>query len=106
MTELLKNHAGQDALCGLFLTGDCFLTDKKQKDTIKETFKDALCVEMESCAIAHVAFVNNIPFSALRCISDNADDNAEEVYATFKEKAAEKASSIVHNALKSYFQKV
>lgn len=55
---------------GLTVTGDQFLTDVKRLKEIKSEFKDALAVDMESAAIAHVAYVKHKQFISLRIISD------------------------------------
>lgn len=77
------------------MTGDGFVSDCRQKDALKREFPDALCVEMEGCAVAHTAFVNGVSFGVIRCISDLADGAADEDYKEFEEKAAYKAAEIV-----------
>ena len=57
---------------GKIATGDCFVTEEDYRDKIK-TETGAICVDMESASIAHVAKVNNIPFINIRTISDFAD---------------------------------
>ena len=58
-----------------------------------------LCVEMESAAVAQVALVNDIPFAALRCISDLADDSAQSDCEAFQHLAARRAAEIVCAAI-------
>ena len=91
---------GTQAHAGLILTGDDFVTDKQRKDALKRRFPQALCVEMESCAVAHAAYVNQVPIGVIRCISDLADSSAQEDYAAFEKKAADKAEEIVMRALR------
>lgn len=55
---------------GLICTGDQFITDRSQLDEIKSAFPDALAVDMESAAIAHVAHLYGVPFVSFRIISD------------------------------------
>lgn len=55
---------------GLTVTGDQFLTDVKRLKEIKSEFKDALAVDMESAAIAQVAYLRHKHFISLRIISD------------------------------------
>ena len=45
------------------------------------------CTEMEGAAIAHVAWLNNIPYLVIRSISDKADDSADMDYPSFQKKA-------------------
>lgn len=46
-------------------------------------------------AIAHTAFVNQIPFLVIRCISDLANEATTEDYKEFEELAAHKSASLV-----------
>ncbi|WP_424632358.1 5'-methylthioadenosine/adenosylhomocysteine nucleosidase [Borreliella lusitaniae] len=66
-----------DIHIGLILTGDQFVDNEKNLETIKKNFKDALAVDMEGAAIAHVAHIFKIPFIIIRSISDlpNNKDN-------------------------------
>ena len=84
---------------GLILTGDAFVTDQREKERLKQSFPQALCVEMEGCAVAHTAYVNQVPIGVIRCISDLADGSAQEDYGAFEKKAADKAAKIVMQAL-------
>ena len=56
---------------------------------------DPGCVEMEGGAVAHACATNGIPFVIIRCISDNADDEAEMTYDVFEKLAADDAAEIV-----------
>lgn len=55
---------------GLLCTGDQFITNESALKTIKDAFPEGLAVDMESCAIAQTCHINNVPFLALRIISD------------------------------------
>ena len=44
---------------------------------------------MEGAAIAHAAYLNDIPFLIIRAISDKADDSASVDYPAFEAKAIE-----------------
>ncbi len=46
------------------------LPQKKKKDEIVDKF-DAIAAEMEGGSIGHVCYVNNVPFTILRSISDS-----------------------------------
>ena len=45
--------------------------------------------------MAHACATNGIPFVIIRCISDNADDEAEMPYDVFEKLAADDAAEIV-----------
>lgn len=55
---------------GLICTGDRFITEQTELQEIKSAFTDALAVDMESAAIAHVAQLYGVPFVSFRIISD------------------------------------
>ena len=50
---------------------------------------------MEGAAIAHTAWLYNIPYLIIRSISDKADDSAELDYPSFQKKAIEHSVKLV-----------
>lgn len=73
---------------GRVVSGDQFISDKDKKQWLVEKFA-GYCTEMEGAAIAHTAYLNEIPFLVIRAISDKADDSASVDYPAFEEKAIE-----------------
>ena len=61
---------------GCLASGDQVIASEKKKHWLAETF-EAVAVEMESGAMAQVAFLNNIPWLAIRAISDQADSTLD-----------------------------
>jgi len=55
---------------GRMVTGECFITDDG-RDEINAVFKP-LTVDMETASIAHVCYVNQLPFIAIRTVTDTA----------------------------------
>lgn len=86
------------AIAGRVATGDQFIADSAVKADIVSRTAPA-CIEMEGGAVAHTAAANGIPFVIIRCISDNADDEAEMSYETFEKLAADDAAAIVQAML-------
>ncbi|WP_251717328.1 5'-methylthioadenosine/adenosylhomocysteine nucleosidase [Lactobacillus agrestimuris] len=80
---------------GLVVTGDSFIASDVQKNEIKQNFKDALGVEMEGAAFAQVASHFNVPLVAMRAISDNGDDNADDDFDAFVKKVGAKAAKLI-----------
>jgi len=73
-TDILKSQ-GFDYSIGIVASGDTFVMDNNLKeDIVRRT--GCLCVDMELAAIAHVAFLNSIPYFSLKIISDSADEEA------------------------------
>ena len=56
---------------GRVLSGDQFISGEEIKNKLIDLF-DGSCTEMEGAAIAHAAFLNEIPYVVIRAISDNA----------------------------------
>lgn len=79
---------------GRIASGDQFIAGKEIKNQIKEYF-NPMCVEMEGCAMAHAAYLNNIDCLIIRAISDKADDSAEMDYPSFEKKAAVHCANMV-----------
>lgn len=79
---------------GRVASGDQFISSKEKKQFIIENFHGD-CAEMEGASIAHVAYLNHIPFVIIRAISDKADDSAEMDYPTFERAAAKHSANLV-----------
>ena len=89
---------------GMVASGDQFVCNKKQKQTIIED-TGALCTEMEGAAIAHCAWRNEVPFVVIRAISDKADDSAEMDYPTFEAIAAKRCADVTKAMAKALAEK-
>lgn len=79
---------------GLIVTGDQFIESSEKKEELSGRF-GALCVEMEGAAIGNTAFINDLPFVVIRCISDMADDGGKMTYDEFKVKASDESARTV-----------
>ncbi len=99
LSDILAGYAGEDSHIGGIITGDRIITDACERSALSARFPNALCVDMESCAVAQTAYTNNIPFCVLRCISDNADENAQEDAADYGALAAERAAGAVMDSI-------
>ena len=74
LLKLARKTAEQQKIpfhIGKIVTGESFISDK-EKHLIADKYTP-LAVDMETAAIAHVCHVNNIPFIAIRAVSDSAD---------------------------------
>ncbi len=83
--SILKDAAdglGLRSTVGRVATGDQFVASREQKESIVSEFSAAAC-EMEGCAVAQAAYVNNTPFAVIRAISDSADGGASMDYMSF-----------------------
>ena len=85
ISDALKKAAYKsdiNCLIGTIASGDQFINDDRKRSFIFDTFGAFAC-EMESGAIGHVCYKNNVPFCAIRSISDNADSNSHISYTEF-----------------------
>lgn len=85
--------AGVNHRLGVIATGDQFVATHERRDWIRDQFK-AIAVEMEAGSIAHVCYVNKVPFASIRVISDEASGDVHIDYMTFVKKAAATSSDI------------
>ena len=81
-TKACDEIEGFNTFLGRIVSGDKFVASV---DTIKWLEKefDAKAVEMEGASIAHVCYLNNVPFVVIRSISDNANNGAHMDYEKF-----------------------
>ena len=63
-------------LIGGLVSGDQVIADEAKKQWLYHAF-NALAVDMESGAMAQVAFLNNVPWLAIRAVSDSADSTVD-----------------------------
>lgn len=85
---------------GLIITGDQFI-DHQTFQEIPEEFENAIAIDMESAAMAQVAYGFKIPFIIIRGISDivNNENNYDD-YKKFLKKASSSSAKIVENLIK------
>jgi adenosylhomocysteine nucleosidase len=88
---------------GIVLTGDQIVTSRVVRDGLLADFPDGACFDMETAAIAQVAYQNGIPWAALRITSDAADENfnLKDVLGFGVDTAADLFDQIVRAFLKT-----
>lgn len=79
---------------GRIVSGEQFISDSAVKAAILEKFAPH-AVDMESAAVGHCCFLNEMPFASIRCISDNADDEGAMSFDEFEKIAAKRVAEIV-----------
>ncbi|KFD20695.1 MULTISPECIES: 5'-methylthioadenosine/S-adenosylhomocysteine nucleosidase [Tatumella] len=89
----LKLHAVR----GLIVSGDAFINGAEPLAYIRNTFPDAIGVEMEATAIGHVCHQFNVPFVVVRAISDVADQESHLSFDEFLSVAAQQSSLMVED---------
>ncbi|HKL73670.1 MAG TPA: 5'-methylthioadenosine/S-adenosylhomocysteine nucleosidase [Clostridia bacterium] len=79
---------------GILACGDCFVANDSDAKRIVNTF-DAVACDMESGAIGQICYIEQVPYVAIRCITDGAGNNAQLTYNLI----LEKASSLLANGV-------
>ena len=84
-------------LRGAVASGDALISSASRKHEILSHFPGALCVDMETAAVAQVASAAGCEWASVRVVSDNADESfdASEVLAFVGEEGAESISALL-----------
>lgn len=85
---------GVNRFKGRIVSGDAFISDSAVKAAINEKFSP-YAVDMESAAVGHACYLNDMPFVSVRCISDNADDEGAMSFDEFEKIAAKRVAEII-----------
>ena len=94
-----KNTFTQKIFVGRIVTGEAFISDSGRTEIISKYHP--LCVDMETASIAHVCYVNNVPFIAIRSITDTEDECGVEIFENNCVSASNNSLSIVKKILES-----
>ena len=86
------------AFFGTMVSGEQFIAEEGRQEIIDAWHP--LCVDMESAAAAHACMANDIPFLAIRAISDTAETGAQGFEAN-EISAADAAASAAAAVLKA-----
>lgn len=92
--EKVCSEFGIRSFRGRIVSGEAFISSNIIKENII-TRLNPYAVDMESSAVGHCCFLNEIPFVSVRCISDNADDDGEMSFDEFEKIAAKRVAEIV-----------
>ena len=79
---------------GRIVSGEAFISDNTVKQSIQERLHP-MAVDMESSAVGHCAYLNQVPFVSIRCISDNADDEGAMSFDQFEKIAAKRVADLL-----------
>ncbi|MEC5342982.1 5'-methylthioadenosine/S-adenosylhomocysteine nucleosidase [Brenneria populi] len=90
-----------NAVRGLIVSGDAFINGAEPLARIRKTFPQAIAVEMEATAIAHVCHQFALPFVIVRAISDVADQESHLSFDEFLAVAARQSTHMVETMLRA-----
>lgn len=94
------NTCGINYKIGTIATGDIFVADSETKDFIVSEFS-ALACEMEGASIGQVCWINRVPFTVLRAISDSANEDSHMDYPEFCRLAAHRSVMVIDEFFKT-----
>lgn len=91
-----------EARVGLNITGDQFYISMEEDARQKNLYPDALSIDMEAAAVAQVCRAKDVPFLAVKIISDqHNDDRQAERYADFWDNMADKSFTVIKKIINS-----
>ena len=92
--EIAGNLSGVDA-GGVGVSGDVFINSAAERQRLSDQFGPRI-VDMESAAAGQVAYLNDLPFIAVRAVSDYAGDEAlAQITASVNEGARAAARMVI-----------
>ncbi len=77
---------------GEIASGDQFIGNSTDRQSIINSLPNVLCVEMEGAAVAQVCYEYKVPFGVMRVISDSANEHAHIDFQKFIDKVASRYS--------------
>lgn len=95
LAEEIINRLGMHVVRGLVVSGDAFINGAERLVRIRQILPQAVAVEMEATAIAHVCYQFAVPFVVVRIISDVADQSSHLTFKEFLTVAAQNSSRLV-----------
>lgn len=96
--EACSNIHSHKSYVGRIVTGDQFIANVDKIRWLNSEFS-ALACEMEGGSIAHVCYLNVVPFVVIRSISDNANTGAHMDFAKFVPIAVDNSIHILKGML-------
>lgn len=97
--KAVENLGLRNVYYGRMVTGEVFITDEGRGKIIENYAP--LSVDMETAGIAHVCYVNGIPFLSIRCITDTAEHSGNETFHANCVRASEIAANLTMEIIKA-----
>lgn len=89
-----------NVVAGLICSGDRFVTERSDVESIKSIYPQGMACDMESMAIAHVCYLWHVPFLSFRVISDTPGiEGHYQTYFDFWKTMAERSFAITREFL-------
>ena len=96
LMEIVKEHKlpNNQTYIGTIISGDQFVSSKDLKESLAKDF-NAMCVDMESAAVAQVCHRLDKKCLIIRSISDSVTNDSTMEYSKFTKLAADNAKELV-----------
>ncbi|MDO5494336.1 MAG: 5'-methylthioadenosine/adenosylhomocysteine nucleosidase, partial [bacterium] len=85
---------------GRIVSGNSFV-DAKKVDAVRAAFPGALAADMESAALAQLAYKHDLPFVSVRAISDLCGEEAAEDFKFSLEEVSQRSADVVRHLIKT-----
>lgn len=94
LNQIVTSNADDETvLVGKMVTGEAFIDQDGREQIIEK--HNPQCVDMETAGVAHVCYVNQIPFAAIRSMSDTPQESGNSNFAKYAVAAAEKSVQVL-----------
>ena len=100
LVDTAEKALGGHAVFGMFVTGEAFIEDEGREDIISRF--NPVCVDNETVAVAHTCFLNDMPFIAIRAVSDSGENSGMDAYYKNCDSAAQRAAQAVREFLRQF----
>ncbi len=102
LKKALALKCGTKITSGLTVTGDWFVDSREKMQSIIDHFPEAMAVDMESGAIAHVCEQRGVAFLSFRIISDiPLSDHKAQQYFDFWDRMADGSFDVTRSLIES-----
>lgn len=98
--KIYAKTARHPILFGTIATGELFVENKDRECICKKC--NPLAVDMETASAAHVCYVNQVPFLAVRSITDTSEDSGAEAFKRNCARASEIAAEVTAGLLRAW----
>ncbi len=88
-----SNEDDQSVLVGKMVTGEVFIEQDGREKIIENHHPK--CVDMETASVAQVCYANDVPFAAIRSMSDTPHESGQDAFIKYAVAAAEKSVQVL-----------
>lgn len=102
INKLLTSHRDYGLYKGRIVTGEYFIDQVGRQEIIDH--HNPLCVDMETTSVAHVAYAHDLPFIAVRAITDTQEVSGIETFEDHVDMASQRAVDVLVDLLDVFLE--